>query len=361
MAFLSKYGTLWGQTPRTTGRVFFVAAGSPYYIDGRAYDASDSVNDGLSPERALSTVARALVLAAVSSGNPIDSGGSIATRATTDTIILLPGTHTATALLRITSAGVTISGLPNAVEMDGPYPGFTHTILTTSASEHLISPEASNITIANLTLRPITLFSAVVFRNNPTVDNLRFKNVVVDLHTPVAGTEMVGFDFAYRSDSSTISSNSYSTKAGNVAATAVVRATAYLEGVTILARDGMGRGIEQATASLTLRNVWFKHTSNGTWATPYHVATGSVQSYMEDCRFTTGGTLTTCVNAAGASATNALTVRKVLFATTTASSPMCYAAANVVKASEAFIPDVKAASVGLGQSIMHSWVSVTTI
>ncbi len=360
MAFLSKYGVLWGQIPSAVGRVFFVAPSSPYYIDGKAHDASDSSNDGLSPERALATVQRATDLTEVSSGNPLDTGGSITTRSTTDTIILLPGTHTITEMLRLTAAGVTLTGLPNAIEMDGPYPGLSHTILAiTGTSQHLLSPEASNITIANLTLRPTSGFSAVVFRNNPTVDNLRFKNVVVDLHNLAGSAASRGFDFAYRANSSTISSGSYSTKAGDVAAAAVVRATAFLDGVTILARDGMGAGIEQATAELTLRNVWFKHTTNGTWATPYHLATGSVNSYAENIRFTSGGTLTTNINAAGASAVGALTVHKAVFtATTTASSPMCYAAADVVRASECYQPDRRA---GTTVQQWQAVVSTTTV
>ena len=328
MAYITKFGTLHGAEIKATGRFFFVAPSSPYTVDGRSYDASDS-NDGESPERALATVDRAVTLAGISRGGAAISNAK-------DTIVLLPGTHTATGIIRLDTAGLTLTGLPNTVSFDGALPISTDTVLTTSASEHLISVEASNVTIGNLTLRPLTAFIAVVFGNNPTVNNFRTKNVVVDLHTPAASTATGGIDFGYRAASASASHNQPLTK-GNAAAAVI--ATAYMENVTILARDGQGRGIEQATASLTLKNVWFKHTGGGTWATPYHVATNSVNSFAEDLKFTTSGTLTTNINGAAASQANALTIHRTLFsATTTASSPMCYVTAGVIVAIDCHQP-----------------------
>ena len=331
MAYITKFGTLHGAEIKATGRFLFVAPSSPYIVDGRSYDASDDVNDGESPERALATVDRAVTLAGISRGGSAISNAK-------DTIVLLPGTHTLTSLLRIDTAGVTITGLPNTVSMENGYASQTDTILTASASQHLLSIEASNVTIGNLTLRPITGFIAVVFRNNPTVDNFRVKNVVIDMHTPAGSGNTGGIDFGYRANSSTALHGSWSTK-GNAAAAVI--ATAYLENVTFLSRDSQGRALEQATACLTLKNVWFKHTGVGTWATPYMVATNSVTSVAENLRFTTSGTLTTNISAATAgSVTSTLVINKSLFsATTTTGSPVCYAAANVVRISEGFQPD----------------------
>ena len=58
MAFITKYGTYFGQVPVQLGRVHFVAPAASYTVDGRSYSASDD-NDGLSPERALLTVDQA--------------------------------------------------------------------------------------------------------------------------------------------------------------------------------------------------------------------------------------------------------------------------------------------------------------
>jgi hypothetical protein len=108
MGMLTKYGTMWGAFPQTGGRMFFVGPGSStvstVQIDGRAYQMSDG-NDGLSPERPLSTIARALALVTANAG---------------DIIVLLPGTHnlttqgnnTAAAALAFSVAGVTVIGLP---------------------------------------------------------------------------------------------------------------------------------------------------------------------------------------------------------------------------------------------------------
>ena len=323
MAYITKFGTLHGAEIKATGRFFFVAPASPYIVDGRAYDASDE-NDGESPERALSTVSRAVTLAGISRGGAAISNAK-------DTIVLLPGTHTATALIRIQTAGITITGLPGTVSFDGSMPISTDTVLTTSASQHLLSVEASNFTLGNVTLRPLTGFIAVIFRNNPTVNNFNVKNVVIDMHTPAVSANTGGIDFGYRADSSTALHGSWSTK-GNAAAAVI--ATAYMDGLTILSRDSQGRGIEQATASLVLRNVWFKHTGAGTWATPYMLATNSVSSFAENLRFTTSGTLSTNISAstAGSVAGTLHITRSVFSATTTDSSPMSRAASTVIQA-----------------------------
>ena len=100
MAWLNKYGGFWGQVPVTTGRVFWVAASDAYVVEGTTYPASND-NDGLSPERAVRTLARAHALATASVG---------------DVIVLLPGSHTSATSpgLTVTKAGLTIVGIPGA-------------------------------------------------------------------------------------------------------------------------------------------------------------------------------------------------------------------------------------------------------
>lgn len=108
MGMLTKFGTIWGHIPQTGGRVFWVGPGSSsastVTIDGRSYAMSDG-NDGLSPERPLSTITQAISNATANVG---------------DVIVLLPGTHnastqtgqTASGALAFNKAGLTFVGLP---------------------------------------------------------------------------------------------------------------------------------------------------------------------------------------------------------------------------------------------------------
>jgi hypothetical protein len=96
MGFITKYGSAWGDIPKTNGSVFFVSPSDTYTVEGRSYSASND-NDGLSPERAKRTMAGALTYCTANAG---------------DVIVLLPGTHTGSATVAVNVAGVTITGLP---------------------------------------------------------------------------------------------------------------------------------------------------------------------------------------------------------------------------------------------------------
>lgn len=95
MGFMTKYGTLWGQIPQTSGKIFWVAASASYYVEGNYYNASDD-NDGLSPERAFRTIDYAVGKCTANVG---------------DVIVLLPGDHSSTATVAIDVAGITITGM----------------------------------------------------------------------------------------------------------------------------------------------------------------------------------------------------------------------------------------------------------
>jgi len=95
MAFLTRYGTLIGEVTPTLGRILFVSPSASYTINGEAKEASDD-NDGLAPDRAVRTVARAIALATASVG---------------DVIALLPGTHTSATQVAISKAGLTFVGI----------------------------------------------------------------------------------------------------------------------------------------------------------------------------------------------------------------------------------------------------------
>lgn len=182
MAMLSKYGNLTTDVAHFPGRVFWVAPSSPYYIDGKSYEASDN-NDGLSPDRALATVARGVAL------TKLLADGSAATASTNygDVIVLLPGTHTATANLAMSQAGVTLMGLPgvqpaNSYAVGGSVKNSVPiTALTCSASATTIFVSAADVTIANLRLYPKVANACISFTT--AASRLRLVNCMLDLAT----------------------------------------------------------------------------------------------------------------------------------------------------------------------------------
>src|SRR3990167_6106419 len=184
MSYLTKAGLLWGQVPHTTGRVYFVSPGDTYTIAGRTYSASND-HDGLSPERALRTVAQAITNASASVG---------------DVIVLLEGTHTVTATIAVSKAGLTFVGLSRDDLSDPDL--FTLrplTILTsTGTTDELLNITASNATFVNLTIRPTTATSAVTWQTTDAVDNTRFIRCHFDLYTPAANTGTRAVDLGYR-------------------------------------------------------------------------------------------------------------------------------------------------------------------
>lgn len=348
MAYLSKFGTLWGVPPLSQGRVYWVAPSSPYYIDGRSYDASDN-NDGTSPERALSTLARALVLAGL--GQTLAGGGGAISNSG-EVIILLPGTHTVTALVRAQTAGVTITGIPSSRLVGSAGAWGTSlvrpaSILTsTGTSTPLLSIEANNIEVANLTLRPTAGFSAVIFRNQiataPT--GFRLHDCTFDLETPVPSISTYGLDFAYRADNATSAGNGYAAK-GSGATSGVAYATAYVERCTWIANGAQGRGVDLATANVVFRDCLF-HVASGVWATPFAVATDARGCVIQNSIWSVAanGTFGDCIDGTRADRADALQVLDCRFpraAVITTGSPIdnvvvagsitateCYAADN---------------------------------
>ena len=141
MGYVTKYGSFWGDIPITSGRVFWVAPSASYVVEGRTYVGSDN-NDGLSPERALITVNRAMDLVTADVG---------------DVIILLPGSHSWSATQTIDVAGVKVLGLPG-----GPIDPHEHgtrttryaSAVTTTASAAVFTVTAARSEIAYLHVVP---------------------------------------------------------------------------------------------------------------------------------------------------------------------------------------------------------------
>lgn len=173
MAYLTRYGTLWGAIPQTAGRVFWVAPAASYTVDGRSYDSSND-NDGLSPERALRRVDRGVDLAT--------SDG--------DVVALLPGAHTVTASIAADSANVTIMGLPGG---RGNYLQ-PRTTLACSAVDQTMNVTAAGVEIAYINFVSTTSQASALVDFSAAADNLYIHDCAFDQQTATAATSILGID-----------------------------------------------------------------------------------------------------------------------------------------------------------------------
>ena len=272
MAFITKYGTYFGQLIQQTGRVHFVAPAASYTVDGRAYSASDD-NDGLSPERALLTLSQAYTNVTASAG---------------EVIFLMEGTHVQTATLRVQKAGIAIIGVQSSSASEAvssPHvqirPKSIVSWLTAGAPG--LSIEASNVEVGFVTLVPASGFGTVIFRNS-SPDALYMHDFVIDLAAGQAiSLDTAGIDFGYRADTAGLASRSMSRLAQTTQ-----RATAYLANFAIISGGANGNGILTATADVAVVAGRF-HTRAGAWATPFAVATGTGFIWIKACEWTAQG------------------------------------------------------------------------
>lgn len=181
MGFLTKYGTLWGQIPQTTGSIFFVAPSASYSIEGRSYNASDD-NDGRSPELALRT---------------IDYAVGKCTANASDIIVLLPGSHTVTATVAVDVAGITITGMVGgprhmARAMAAGGSKMRTSVTTSTASTHVFTVTAADVEIAYLHFVPVAGASALEVSN--AADRLYLYDCTFNM-TTAANTATFGVHF----------------------------------------------------------------------------------------------------------------------------------------------------------------------
>jgi hypothetical protein len=140
MAFVTKYGAEYGSLPMSMGRIHFVAPAASYVVDGRTYSASNQ-NDGLSPERAVLTIAQAISNATANAG---------------EVIALLPGTHTSAAAA-LSKAGLTFVGLPYFPQAAvGGYHGWQPQVTVTGSTGSAIDITAADNTFYNIRFLPVT-------------------------------------------------------------------------------------------------------------------------------------------------------------------------------------------------------------
>ena len=258
MAFITKYGTYFGQLIQQTGRVHFVAPAASYTVDGRAYSASDD-NDGLSPERALLTLSQAYTNVTASAG---------------EVIFLMEGTHVQTATLRVQKAGIAIIGVQSSAASEAVSSPHVHLrpksiVSWLTAAAPGLSIEASNVEVGFVTLVPASGFGTVIFRNS-SPDALYMHDFVIDLAAGQAiSLDTAGIDFGYRADVAGLASRSQSRLAQTTQ-----RATAYLSNFAVISAGANGIGVHTATADVVVQAARF-HTRAGAWASPFVVATGT--------------------------------------------------------------------------------------
>ena len=168
MPFLTKYGTQFGALPQTMGKVIFVAPSASYTVNGTAYTASND-NDGLSPERAVLTIAQAITNATASAG---------------DVIALLPGTHTSAAAA-CSKAGVSFIGLPYFPEAQvGGYHGWQPQVTVTPSATAALAITAADCAFYNIRFLPVTAQTCVTMTT--AAARTKFVHCMVD-NTGVTG------------------------------------------------------------------------------------------------------------------------------------------------------------------------------
>lgn len=262
MSWPSNRGRVWGQIPVTTGRVFWVSAGATYSANGQTYSASDD-NDGLAPDRALRTVARAWALVAANVG---------------DVIVLLPGTHTATATITANVAGVTMMGLPggsgNAWRQ--------RTSLTSTAAAALITLTVADVEIAYLNLIPVTAQRAI---SNTASSGLHVHHCYFDLNTPVASTSTIGL-FSATSPS-----------------------RMHIHDCVFDSDGAQGAGIALSTAKDSVVEDNLFSLSAGTWASAMTIATTADRLVVRRNTFSCAGTaITAGISGTGQTNANAVLI-----------------------------------------------------
>lgn len=270
MAFITKYGTIWGQIPNTAGNIYWVSPSSSYTVEGRAYIASDN-NDGLSPERAFLTVNRAWEKVTANAG---------------DVIVLLPGTHTPSASIAANVAGVTMMGLPSGA---GNFLKPKATIAAVTGDQNC-NVTAADIEFGFINWIPVTADTAVDLTAD--ADRLHMHHCSFDFATPAASTGTIGIE-ALGAASNVLIDNCYWECDG-------------AQGNAIVATALVDSAIQECDFSL----------SAGTWASVILTGAATDRMFIRRCNFYCAGTaITVGVNGTGASLADGVKVHDCRFDT----------------------------------------------
>lgn len=271
MSFLTKYGSLQGYPVVQTGQVFFVAPAASYTVSGRTFIASDD-NDGLSPERAVLTIERAIALATASVG---------------DVIVLLEGTHTVTSSIDVSKAGLTFYGVGafnNRFNVWAP----KTIVASTGTSTNLWNITADDCEIGYVALRPTSGYAAVVTTGTTAVDGIYVHDCYFDMVTPAVSVGTCGIDLSTRA-SATTAPNDHDAKGFTGGAT--VYATAYIQSNVFVADGAQGPAVWLASCYAHVKDNIFKNSAGGTWASPFVIATAAREITVEHNVWIAAGTM----------------------------------------------------------------------
>jgi hypothetical protein len=275
MAMMTRYGSFWGMIPQTSGRYFWVAPSAGYTVEGAAYEASDN-NDGLSPERALLTIDRAVNLTTASVG---------------DVIVLLPGSHSVSATVAVDVAGITIVGIPGSgpmekLRMSSGSVRNRSQVTSTETAGMIFTVTAADVEIAWLHLTPITAGAGISASN--AADRLYVHDCTFNLgsttQTATFGiTFPLGTGTATHNDD-TLISNCYFQAGANVGP--FIRAAGTCDGLTIQSStfELIGAAAMDDAIELTQINLG-THIRDCDFFTPT-----SATTVFTDCIDVTGGT-----------------------------------------------------------------------
>lgn len=274
MGLITKYGTIHGMLPQGAGRIFWVSPSNGYVVDGRSYRASDG-NDGLSPERALRTIARAWALVTANAG---------------DMIVLIPNGASAghivqTASVAANVAGVTMWGLPSG---RGNRLRNRVSVTTDITGDEVVNVTAADIEFGYFDLVPITASDGIDL--TAAADGFYMHNFKLDLKTPAVSTSTVGLTLA---------------AAENI----------LLEDFSVVCDGAQGNAIV-ATGSIdsTIRNFEIKQSA-GTWASAILCGAATTQLHIDKGFFLpSNATLTEGINGTGATIASGVLVTDCRFA-----------------------------------------------
>ena len=274
MTMLTKYGAVQGYPILQTGRVFFVSPAAGYLLNGDTYSASDD-NDGLSPERALRTISRSIVLATAAAG---------------DVIVLLEGTHTVTEAISVSKAGLSFYGVGKYDEKFNVWNPKT-VVTSTGTNTNLFNITADNCEIAYCKLRPTTAYSAVITTGTSNVDGIYVHDCYFDLVTPAVSLGTSGIDLTTRA-SATASPIGVKGFTGG----ATVYATAYIKANVFVADGAQGPAVWLASCYAYVQDNIFQNDGGGTWASPFVIATASRVVTIRDNVWIAAGIMGCCID-----------------------------------------------------------------
>ena len=289
MSYLTKYGSFWGLLPQTSGRIFFVAPSASYTVEGRTYSASND-NDGLSPERAVLTVAQAITNCTANVG---------------DVILLLTGAHSVSSTITINKAGITITGVPGSRHISRPRANaggmrnrttITSTKSVTSTTDGAIFQVAAlDVEIAFLHLTPPAA-GGVGIDISPTVDtaNRLYVHDCTFALTNTASTTTYGLSIVAGLSASKV-------------ADITVSHCYFQSGVSAASgANGAAINVLATTHGMTIENSTFELKGTAAWAKAINMtadAAAVLGVVVRDCDFVNPTTTTTVITTAILSAT----------------------------------------------------------